>query len=131
VAGPKSSQGIDIGDAPVAERMMAGMNIELLLVPSCPHQAAAENLLRTALADIGLPTDFQTLTVTDEQTEPGFAGSPTFRVEGVDLFPASGQSGGVSCRLYRSESGLSGLSDLPALRQALKRAADRARTGAQ
>ena len=56
---------------------MAGMNIELLVVPACPHHAAAEDLLRTALADIGLPTDFRTITVTDDRAEPGFAGSPT------------------------------------------------------
>jgi len=105
------------------------MKLELLVVATCPHQAAAENLLRTALADIGVATDFQVITVSDEQPEPGFAGSPTFRVEGVDLFPVGGQTAGLSCRLYRSESGLSGLPDLRALRQALKRAADRVHTG--
>lgn len=109
---------------------MAGMNIELLVVPTCPHHAAAEDLLRTALADIGLPADFQLITVTDDQAEPRFAGSPTFRVDGADLFPAGGQTAGLSCRLYRSTSGLSGLPDLRRLRQALKRSAEGARTGA-
>lgn len=110
--------------------MMAGMNIELLVVPACPHHAAAEDLLRTALADIGLPTDFRTITVTDDRAEPGFAGSPTFRVDGADLFPVGAPTAGLSCRLYRNTSGLSGLPELRDLRQTLKRAAEDARTGA-
>ena len=61
--------------------------------------------------------------VTDE-AEAEFAGSPTFRANGADLFPTLGNSAGLSCRIYRSGSGPSGLPDLPALRRALKRTAD-------
>ena len=35
------------------------------MVPDCPHQDAAEDLLRTALADVGLPSSFRVLTVGD------------------------------------------------------------------
>ena len=83
--------------------MMSAMDIELVVVPDCPHQSAAEDLLRTALADVGLPTGFQVVIITD---------------------PVVGKSIGLSCRIYRSKSGLSGLPDLQALRQALKRHAD-------
>jgi hypothetical protein len=41
------------------------MEIELLVVSDCAHQEAAEDLLRTALADVGLPTSFRVLTVGD------------------------------------------------------------------
>ena len=41
------------------------MEIELLVLPDCPHRKAAEDLLRTALADVGLPSDFRVLTVSD------------------------------------------------------------------
>ena len=41
------------------------MEIELLAVPDCAHQEAAEDLLRTALADVGLPSSFRVLTVGD------------------------------------------------------------------
>ena len=51
------------------------MEIELLVVPDCPHRKAAEDLLRTALADEGLPSDFRVLTVTTPETPPG-TGSP-------------------------------------------------------
>ena len=106
---------------------MGGMDVELLLVPDCPHQVAAEDLLRTALVDVGLPADFQVVAVTDE-AEAEFAGSPTFRANGADLFPTLGNPAGLSCRIYRSGSGPSGLPDLPALRRALKRTADTAGT---
>ena len=102
---------------------MGGMDVELLVVPDCPHQVAAEDLLRTALVDVGLPADFHVVTISDE-AEAGFAGSPTFRANGADLFPTFGNPAGLSCRIYRSGSGPSGLPDLPALRRALKRAAD-------
>ena len=107
--------------------MMGGMDVELLVVPDCPHQVAAEDLLRTALVDVGLPADFQVVTITHE-AQAGFAGSPTFRAHGADLFPTLGNPAGLSCRIYRSGSGASGLPDLPALRRVLKRAADPART---
>ena len=63
------------------------MEIELLVVPDCSHGKAAEDLLRTALADVGLPSDFRVLTVTDAEdaARHGFAGLPTFRAAGADL----------------------------------------------
>lgn len=61
------------------------MEIELLVVPDCPHRKAAEDLLRTALADVGLPSEFRVLTVSDagDAARYGFAGSPTFRAAGL------------------------------------------------
>ncbi len=105
---------------------MAGMDVELLVVPGCPNQSAAEELLRIALSDTGLPTDFRVVTITAAETSGDFAGSPTFCADGVDLFPVVGKSTGLSCRLYRSGSVLSGLPDLSALRQALEHCADSA-----
>jgi hypothetical protein len=100
------------------------MEIELVVVSDCPHRPAAADLLRTALVDIGLPPEFRVVTVADEE-DGSFPGSPTFRADGNDLFPTTGVRAGLSCRLYRGgPSG--GLPQLPALRQALKRAADQA-----
>lgn len=105
------------------------MHVELLVVSDCPHQLPAENLLRTALVDVGLPPDFSVVTVTEDRSEPGFAGSPTFRADGSDLFATPGRAAGLSCRIYAGEAGRGGLPDLRALRQALKRAADPAGAG--
>ena len=104
--------------------MMAGMDVELQVVPDCPHQPAAERLLRAALRDVGLPADFRVVIISEE-AHGDFAGSPTFLADGVDLFPVAGRSTGLSCRIYRRGSGLSGLPEPSALRQALERCAAR------
>ena len=102
---------------------MAAMNVELLLVERCPHADAAVELLGTALTDIGLGSVTPSVTVVTTQAEAEarrFAGSPTFALNGRDVFDVAGQPSSLSCRVYR---GAGGLPDLPALRQALKRAA--------
>ena len=59
------------------------------MLPDCPHRKAAEDPLRTALADVGLPSDFRVLTVSDsgDAVRQGFGGSPTFRAAGADVSP--------------------------------------------
>ena len=107
------------------------MKFELLVIPDCPHVAAAAELFRIALADVGLTREVMVRQVTDlRAAPPGFAGSPTFLADGVDLIPTTSPLAGLTCRIYRSQSGSSGLPDLASLRQALKRAADPARTAA-
>jgi hypothetical protein len=102
---------------------MGVIDVELLVVPDCPHEKAAADLLRSALDDVGLTAvDFQ-LTVIDTPEDAerrGFAGSPTILLDGIDPFQTPGQTDSVSCRLY---PGPDGLPDLRTLRQALKRAA--------
>jgi hypothetical protein len=99
------------------------MDVELLVVPDCPHEKPAAVLLRMALDDIGLSAvDFQ-LTVIDSQEDAerrGFVGSPTIQLDGVDPFETPGQHPSLACRLY---PGPGTLPDLRALRQALKRGA--------
>ena len=107
---------------------MGLMDVELLIVRECPHEAAAAQLLRTALNDIGLPDkDFHTTVVIsqDDADRRGFTGSPAFFVDGTDLFREPGHPPGLSCRLYRSSGRVAGVPDLVELRRALKRAADR------
>jgi glutaredoxin len=99
------------------------MDVELLVVPDCPHEKSAALLLRSALDDIGLTAVNVELTViaTEEDAQRrGFVGSPTILLNGIDPFEVPGQLAAVACRLY---SGAGGLPDLRALRKALKRAA--------
>jgi hypothetical protein len=106
--------------------MMQGVDVELLVVSDCPHAAAAHELLRTALDDVGLRRVPITTTVVDTQelaVDRAFIGSPTILVNGHDSFSTPGRPAGLACRVYDSESGPSGLPDLRALRQALKREA--------
>ncbi|MDP9092638.1 MAG: hypothetical protein M3N95_06765 [Actinomycetota bacterium] len=99
------------------------MDVDLLVVPDCPHEKPAALLLRSALDDIGLEAVDVALTViaTEEDAQRrGFVGSPTILLNGIDPFEVPGQQTSVSCRLY---PGTGGLPDLRALRKALKRAA--------
>jgi len=108
------------------------MDVELQVVPDCPNRTAAVHLLRQALDDAGLTaTRFSTVVVTSqEQAEQlAFTGSPTIRIDGVDPFTGPPAPPALACRLYHTPNGPAGTPELSALRQALKRAADRRADG--
>ncbi len=99
------------------------MDVELLVVPDCPHEMPAAALLRSALDDVGLTAvDFEVTVIDTAETADrrGFVGSPTILLNGVDPFKTPGQQASLACRLY---PGPGRLPDLRALRQVLKRAA--------
>ena len=65
------------------------------------------------------------ITVIDSDEQPrarGFAGSPTFLVDGTDPFASGGAPIGMTCRIYSTEAGPAGVPDLGRLRAALVRA---------
>jgi hypothetical protein len=71
------------------------VNIELLVVPDCPHAGPAAELLRRALVSIGLDgTAFTTRVISDarEAEAAGFTGSPSFMIDGRDLFAEPGRT---------------------------------------
>lgn len=99
------------------------MQIALMVVAGCPHRDAAHALLRGALDDIGLASAAFDVAVVDTQEEAeatGFLGSPSFVVDGRDVFPLPGHPAGLACRVYEQGQPLPGLRDL---RRALKEAA--------
>jgi hypothetical protein len=106
------------------------MDVQLLVVGDCPHEAVAAALLRQALDDIGLAhVPFSTIVVSTpaHAAELRFVGSPTFAVDGRDLFAPPDDVPALACRLYSTRTGSAGVPELQTLRQALKEAADRNR----
>jgi hypothetical protein len=108
--------------------MMALVDVELQVIPGCPQSERALALLRRALDDIGLSSVVVRTTViaTDEDARGhGFAGSPTFIIDGRDPFADADADvkPAVSCRLYRTSTGIAPLPELSRLRQELARAA--------
>ncbi|MGC8513844.1 MAG: hypothetical protein ACP5P1_12545 [Acidimicrobiales bacterium] len=97
---------------------MEAMNVEVLVVPECPHRASAVELAVMALSDIGLSGIEPRVTMIEAEARQ-FAGSPTFAMNGRDVFEVGDHPASLSCRLYQ---GADGLPDLRALRQAFKRA---------
>lgn len=89
------------------------VDVELLVVPECPGEAATRDLVRavldgSGLSDVGIRT---TVVVgPDDAATHRFGGSPSVRINGVDPFPSEGAPS-LACRLYRTPTGLSNIPD--------------------
>ena len=102
------------------------MDIELLVVPECPNEAAAAELIAAAVADTRVQATITRTVITsqDQARRRGFTGSPTILLNGSDPFAAPAGPGAMACRLYSTPEGLRGVPAFRDLRQALKRVAD-------
>lgn len=99
------------------------MRIELLYYPECPSHERALELLQEALRQEGLDAEIAVIRIdTQEQAEAHrFVGSPTFRIEGVEVQPQPHLPYRLTCRTFVHEDGrLSPLPSLTMLRQALR-----------
>ncbi|HSI81080.1 MAG TPA: hypothetical protein VK919_10550 [Solirubrobacterales bacterium] len=87
------------------------MKIELLYFEGCPSYEALLPRLQHLLAEAGVDEEIELRRVeTREAAErQRFLGSPTVRIDGVDVDPgaATRTDFGMKCRLYRSPSGTS------------------------
>jgi hypothetical protein len=99
------------------------MEIELLVVSDCPHQAAAAALIATAVADTGVNATVTRTTIDSEDLarDRGFTGSPTILLDGTDPFASPEAPIALACRLYSTREGLRSVPALGDLRRALKR----------
>jgi hypothetical protein len=105
------------------------MRTELLYWAGCPSHEKALAELRGAMSELGLdPSTIvvrELITDADAQHEQ-FVGSPTVRVDGVDVDSTSAADNpiGLACRVYRRRDGRFAPTPDPAdLRDALARAA--------
>lgn len=106
--------------------MVSAVHVELLWWEGCPSQPRALSDLRAAMAELGLDPDTievrQIKTESDAQREV-FIGSPTIRVNGVDVNPAEDEPYGLNCRVYyRRDGRISPTPDPADLRDALSAA---------
>lgn len=89
---------------------MVVVRLELLYVDGCPGHEALRAGVRALLTRLGVDAPLQERRVetdTDAQRER-FLGSPTLRVNGVDVDPDAAERTdyGLKCRLYRTGDGL-------------------------
>lgn len=91
------------------------MRIEVLSVPGCPHHAAALARVRQALASLALVAQIEERWVVsgEEARVLAFTGSPTVRIDGRDVEPASTPPS-LACRLYAGGEGVPALANLRA-----------------
>ncbi|MGC0420901.1 DsbA family protein [Embleya sp. AB8] len=102
------------------------MEIEILVVPDCPHERPTAERLRAALDELGLgATAFATRVVADpaEAERIGFSGSPTVLIDGRDPFAEPGRVPGLACRVYRTPDGPAGAPTVEQLRRVVESAA--------
>jgi hypothetical protein len=89
------------------------MKIEFLWFDDCPNHGRAEQMLRALMAERGIEAEIENINVSDlvigERVK--FAGSPSIRIDGVDVEPDYVESGDYTprCRLYATSEGLRGL----------------------
>jgi len=100
------------------------MKIEILYFKDCPNQEAADIRIRMVLAELGQVCEVVLVEVPDDATAERlrFPGSPTIRVDGKDVVPEE-TTGlyGLSCRVYSTPSGVSGVPEIEAIRRAVQR----------
>ena len=78
------------------------MKVEVLYVADCPSHAPAVKLLKDVLATEGVLAEVTEVLVADAQMarELKFIGSPTIRINGLDIAAESANEGTMACRLY-------------------------------
>lgn len=97
------------------------MKIELLYFDGCPSWQNGLDNLKTALASEGIQADISLVKVGDnaEAARLKFLGSPSYYIDGVDLWPENRTSYALSCRVYPTPQGMKGVPTVEMLRQKL------------
>ena len=101
------------------------MKIEVLYFPGCPHRGRAIAEVGRALVSEKIAAAVTEIEIRDEEEaeQYKFYGSPTIRINGRDVAPASPSAAvvGLQCRLYPG-SDQPGVPPLNLLRRALREA---------
>jgi hypothetical protein len=101
----------------------SGHRIEVLIFEGCPNAGRARALVDRVCEALGLEPEVETVVVPDlaAARKHRFLGSPTIRVDGHDIDPHAQSQGDyvLSCRVYETSDGLSGLPDEAWLHDAL------------
>jgi hypothetical protein len=102
------------------------VKIEILYFKGCPNHHLADQRVREVVEELGIQAEVVHVNVKDEHVaqEVQFPGSPTIRVSGADVAPATnGEPFSMRCRVYPTSSGFDGAPDKQAIRAALERSA--------
>ena len=89
------------------------MKIEILFFDSCPNVEGARERVAFHLAELGMTAELEMIEVLnhDDAIAKRFLGSPSIRVDGLDIENEAQKDTEYSmrCRMYQTSSGLSGL----------------------
>jgi hypothetical protein len=102
------------------------MTVELLFWEGCPSHPRALADLRAAMDDLGLDPGtvaLREIETREQAQSERFVGSPTIRIDGIDIQPPGEEPFGLACRVYHRRDGrVSPTPDPDDLRDALQAA---------
>lgn len=100
------------------------MTLEVLYFDGCPSHERLLPSLRKLAAEHGLELTQRRIQDAAHAEQARFLGSPSLRINGVDVEPGANDRTdfGLKCRLYRSGDGQSGLPPRQWIKHALERA---------
>ena len=98
------------------------LDIELRYFEDCPNGQMTESHLTRLVEELGVAASIRrTLVDTPElAVRLGFIGSPTVLINGLDPFGGADAPVGLSCRVYRTETGFAGSPSAEQLREAIR-----------
>ena len=81
------------------------MQVSFLYYEDCPSYDLALERLREVMAEESIPGEVEVIKVdtADQACELRFVGSPTIRVDGLDIDPPSDSRYALTCRAYHLE----------------------------
>ena len=101
--------------------------VEILYFQGCPNQESARVLVERLARELRIAPEIRVVEVADPDAAVAhrFLGSPTVRVNGMDVEPGAEarRDFALSCRIYRSERGLAEQPAEARVREALSEAA--------
>lgn len=101
--------------------------VEILYFEGCPNHEPARVLVERLARQLGIEPEIEFVEVADPDAAVAlrFLGSPTVRVDGLDVEPGAEERRdfALSCRIYRGERGVSEQPDERWVRKALTEAA--------
>lgn len=102
------------------------MKIELLYFSGCPSWKDALKNLESALHLENIPAVIEIIKIRDDQqaAQLKFLGSPSFRVNGRDLWYEDRDLYSLSCRIYSTPAGAKGFPTVDMLRSRLRNAVE-------
>jgi len=95
------------------------MKIELLYFDDCPSWQKGLDNFKTALSAENVTADIQMIRVESDEAaaKEKFLGSPSFRINGQDLWPEERQSYHLGCRVYATGDGMKGVPTVAMFRE--------------
>jgi hypothetical protein len=122
---PESDDGI----AEAVAATEGGTLVEILYFDGCPNHPPAIALVERICRELAIEPALRLVEVPDQEAAQRlrFLGSPTIRVGGVDVDPATEERHdyALSCQIFRTEAGVRGQPDERWVREALLREAGR------